>query len=210
MLRTILAGLFVFFGMLAVVILFSELPSEEPPVWVISIAAVGSFFILIVVAFALFNSTGSPKRLFHPGNFIKELEEQEQLSQQSFQAKRVFQIEEFEDEGSHYMIELLSGSVLYLNGQYLYDYEQIDDDPELNQLRTFPCTDFTIQRHKSEGYVVDILCRGAVLEPECIAPPFEKKAFKQGLIPEDGHIFFDQSYDDLIIERMQGHFKNKS
>ena len=71
-------------------------------------------------------------------------------------------MEEFEDEGLHYFIELVDGRVLFLSGQYLYDYEPISDDPESNQPRSFPCTEFTVRRHKNDGCVVDLLRAGTV------------------------------------------------
>jgi hypothetical protein len=56
-------------------------------------------------------------------------------------------------------------------GSYLYDYEQITDDPELNQPRTFPCSRFTVRRHKTAGYVVDIACAGDSLIPHSSTDP---------------------------------------
>ena len=54
---------------------------------------------------------------------------------------------------------------------YLYDYEAISDDSETNRPRAFPCSEFTLRRHKTESYVAEIRCRGSVLEPEVMAPP---------------------------------------
>ena len=68
-----------------------------------------------------------------------------------FQATRAFGVEDYGDEGSHYFLELADGSgILALCGQYLYAYEPITDDPELNQPRRFPCTSFTVRRHRTE------------------------------------------------------------
>jgi hypothetical protein len=93
-------------------------------------------------------------------------------------------VEEFEDEGLH----------------YLYDYEPISDDPELNQPRSFPCTEFTVRRHKKDGYVVDIVRGGTVLEPEVMAPAFGNKVWRAKRIPEDGQVITSASYDDLKRE----------
>jgi hypothetical protein len=94
--------------------------------------------------------------------------------------------------------------VLYLNGQYLYDYEEITDDPELEQSRTSSCSRFAVRRHKSAGYVVDLVCGGDVLNLECVAPPFDQSDEKQGLIPEDGQVFRDRSCDPLKRQRLKG------
>jgi hypothetical protein len=103
-------------------------------------------------------------------------------------ATRAFGVEEFEDEGLHYFLELADGRVLFVSGQYLYDYEPSSDDPETTQARSFPCTEFTVQRHKKEGYVVEILRGGTVLEPEVMAPPFGEKAWRPNRVPEDGQV----------------------
>ena len=62
---------------------------------------------------------------------------------------RAFGVKEFEDEGLHYFLELTDGRVLVLSGQYLYDYEAISDDSETNRPRAFPCSEFTLRRHKT-------------------------------------------------------------
>ena len=109
-------------------------------------------------------------------------------------------MEEFEDEGLHYFIELVDGRVLFLSGQYLYDYEPISDDPESNQPRSFPCTEFTVRRHKNDGCVVDLLRAGTVLEPEIMAPAFGKQVWRANGIPEDGQVITSTSYDELKRE----------
>jgi hypothetical protein len=202
--RTLFAGLFVFTMMLAVVSLIgSHYPAPAWPWWavpLIMLVMAGS----VIASLFLFNKRGFRPAL--PGQsaeeHIDELQRQGLLTAESFSARRAFQVEEFEVEGSHYFIELADRAVLYLTGQYLYDYEQITDDPALNQPRQFPCSQFTVRRHKTEGYVVDIACAGEALTPECVAPPFNRGDVDQGLIPEDGQIFRDRSYEQLKRERL--------
>ena len=82
-------------------------------------------------------------------------------------------MEEFEDEGLHYFVELDDGSVLYLTGQMLWDYGPMsegDEDDEFPHYRQFPCTEFEVLRHAREGYIVELVCRGKVLEPEVVLP----------------------------------------
>jgi hypothetical protein len=135
--------------------------------------------------------------------YIADLESQGQLLRETYHATRAFVVEEFEDEGSHYFIELADGRILYLSGQYLYDFEPISDDPELNQPRRFPCTEFEVLRHKDRGYVIDIHCAGQVLEPELIAPGFTQADWQRG-VPEDGDIIDGKAYDALKRERTAG------
>jgi len=195
--RLLLAGLFVFMG-ISLSALFL-LPIEDS--WHSSLLAgpvIGVLFLLLcVVALIVFNPPGSPWLVSDPEAYIRELEEKGLLAATDFRATRAFEVAEYEDEGSHYFIELEDGAVLYLNGQYLYDYEPVEDDPELNQPRQFPCTDFTIRRHRKQGFVVDVICRGHVLEPETVAPPLDDPAYWQSVVLEDGHIIGDRSYDEI-------------
>lgn len=157
------------------------------------------------IAFALvfFNSRG--RRPLDPSitleQRIRDLDSAGLILRQSFSARRCFSVEESEDEGLHYYLELEDRRVLFLSGQYLYDYQEITDDPELNQPASFPCQSFEILRHKTEGYVVSIECRGPVLVPECVAPPFSTRDFRKG-VPEDGTLITEQTYEQLKAERL--------
>jgi hypothetical protein len=116
---------------------------------------------------------------------------------------RAFGVEDYEDEGICYFLELTDGSgVLVLIGQYLYAYEPIEDDPEMNQPRLFPCTAFTVRRHRTDGYVVDLVCGGDVLEPETMASGDVKAAWlRDGFDPEDGVVLTGVTFDELMRTR---------
>ena len=156
--------------------------------------------VLAIVAFFLFNRRQADLSDYKSAQEqIFELEQKGLLTKSDCKAHRAFGVEEFEDEGSHYFIELEDGGVLYLNGQYLYDYEPVGS----KQPRSFPCTEFTILRHKDEGWVLDLQCRGSVIEPELVASSFSELDFKAGLIPADGETIRDRSYDQIKSERLK-------
>jgi hypothetical protein len=182
-------------------ILFLLPPYGRPLAWWMPLAFAVSMWLLIVAIRRLYFDPSS--RWQSREDFIKELAEKDWLEEINFRAQRAFQVEEFEDEGSHYFIELEDKSVLYLNGQYLYEYEEIDDDPELNQPRRFPCTEFAIRRHKKDGYAIEILCGGSVIEPEITFPPFDAEDYRNNLAPEDGQIIRTRTYEQLKTERLQ-------
>ena len=205
--RALLAGLFCFGGLLVCVSVIDHFfPDGFGPPW-----AMGMFFAFLLFLFAgiamfLFNRTGR-RPSFSRKTFAEqmaELESQGLLVSESFQATRALEVEEFEDEGMHYFIELADHGILYLNGQYLYDYGEISDDPEVNQPRTFPCSEFTVVRHKTTGDVMDIRVGGKVLPIDCVAPSFDRVDSKRDLIPEDGQIIRDRSYEAVKRERMKG------
>jgi hypothetical protein len=193
------AGLFVFTGLLGAVGLLGafRVSAAAPPLLIA--------FVLVLVMVGLI---AAAMVLFSPGKplggapsveqLAQELEAQDLLTSKQFSVTRAFEVEEFEDEGLHYYLELSDGRVLFMTGQYLYDYEPIDEtgdggpDP-----RRFPCTDFVVRRHRAEGYVVDIQCGGHILEPEVTAPPFGEDVWREGGIPPDGAILMNASYDEI-------------
>lgn len=203
--RALLAGLFVFAAMLVVVnVIALHSPNHDLPWWGVPVVLV-TMAVSIAVALFIFNKQGyRPRASWKSADErIHELNEKGLLTSQSFKATRAFGVKEFEDEGLHYFIELDDLSVLYLSGQYLYDYPQISGD-DGKQKRGFPCSEFTIRRHKIGGYVVDIICRGDALPIDCEAPSFDTNDGKLNLIPMDGQLFRDRSYDELKKERLKG------
>ena len=200
--RALLAGLFVFSAMLATVgVISANYPGDKWPWWTIP----APFAVLLVssaLALYVFNGRGYRPNFPRRGHAerIADLDSHGLLERQSFRALRCFQIDAFEDEGVHYYIELDDGRVLLLSGQYLYDFEPITDDPEVNQPREFPCGEFEVLRHKTSHYVLDILCKGVVLEPELRLPPYSMADMKRG-VPEDGEIISNRSYDEIKRER---------
>ncbi|MCL1888067.1 MAG: hypothetical protein FWF96_04265 [Kiritimatiellaeota bacterium] len=123
------------------------------------------------------------------------------LQRERFRAVRAFQVEEFEDEGSQYFIELEDGRVLFLVGQYMDGHgpcEAWGNAPATP--RAFPCVEFEVLRHRVEKYALDVACHGAVLEPECVAPSFGDN---DDFPPEDGTLISDRSYDEIKTERLK-------
>jgi len=200
--RLLLAGLFVYVATMATVISLSDHFGKQPWPWWASLAT-----IVTPLAAMILSSYALNRRGFRPSfrrrtleQRIADLESQGLLLRQPFQAVRGFEVEQLEDEGLHYYIELVDGRVLYLNGQYLYSYEAITDDAPSNRPRLFPCTEFEVLRHREAGYAFHIHCAGRTLEPELITPAFTRKG-TQDRPPEDGAIISDQTYESLKAER---------
>jgi len=185
-----------------VVVLSIFLP--HTPVWLLSITLTLLFLGLTIAALVLFNLPGGWRRKRQdPDVLVNELQAQNLLSVEKFNARRAFQVEEFEDEGSHYFIELEDASVLFLTGQYLYEYEALSKGKEIEHSRRFPNTEFVVRRHSKKGYVIDILCNGSVIEPEIVAPAFDTDDFGTNRIPEDGQIIRDKTFEQLKKERLK-------
>lgn len=205
--RLLLAGLFVFLGLMVGVMALSVLFPNGHPSWLMSIIMVLLLFGLVGGGLALFNTRGSlpgiERSRLKTEEAIKKLEAQNELDSETYRARRALQVKEFEDEGSHYFIELEDGGVLFLSGQYLYDYEPIAKSGQIVQSRRFPATQFTIRRHKTLRYVLDIVCEGVALEPEVLAPSFDVADFGSDRIPSDGRIINTETYDELKAQRLK-------
>ena len=192
-LKLVAAGLFVMLGVFGVLGLSLMLP-QRYPAWLIASPAVVSLLVFLAIAMVLFNGSLIGRRL--DKDRVRKLEGEGLIVSTAYRARRAFEVEELDEEGLHYFIQLDDRSVLFLSGQYLYNYDSAD------QHRTFPFTAFAVRRHRTKGWVVDIVCQGAVLEPELIAPPFDANDFGTDAIPKDGQIITDRSYDRLKDERM--------
>ena len=209
--RTIFAGVFVCTGICLPVILFGDWLKHSSPAQALAFGVGDALFCvaLCIVALFLFNTTFEKSTEFQTTEqYAKELEENGLLVPTDFRAIKSFEMPEFEDEGPHYFLELEDRSVLYLNGQYLYDYAPFvppDFGPDTDLSSIFPCTDFTVRRHRDEGFVVDILCRGEALEPDRIGSPDDDGYLSLGeKWPGDGEILAQQTFNEL-----KAHFEEK-
>ncbi len=151
--------------------------------------------ILIVTVAILLNYPRLPQQPM-VNDFADELASRGLLVSTNFRADRAFRVDEFNEEGPHYFLELEGGGILHLCGQYLYAYEPFD-----GSRRHFPSTEFTVRRHATAGYVVDLICGGLIIEPEVEAPPYSEHDFKQRRVPEDGIILWNVNFDELRQER---------
>ena len=196
-LRLLAAGLFVFVSTLGLVALLSWLFPKAPS-WPVVPIVVLAFFGIIFAALILFHGKWTHRR--SEEEILAErllLEQSGMLISEPYRALRAFRLEEFEDEGSQYFLELEDHSVLYLSGQFLYEYEPLNEKP-----RRFPCAQFTIRRHKDDGCIVDLLCSGEILEPEITAPPLKVDELERYGSIADGQIIPGKSYDEIKAERL--------
>lgn len=195
--RLLFAGLVCFVALLfGAHIAFDVLPKSSSP-GLIGLGLGVGLIVLAIVIFVIFNLG---RRKVPPGPTLAELEAAELVVTADFRAKRAFEVEEYEDEGRSMFIELVDGSVLFLTGQYLYDYGLPDSEIADDSSGAFPTTDFTIRRHRTEGYVLDIISRGKQIEPDFIAKPFGPEIYDQDGVPEDAALIRDRTYDAIKAE----------
>jgi hypothetical protein len=86
----------------------------------------------------------------------------------SVEASRAIRVDEFEDEGMGFYLDVGGGRVLFLQGQYLYD----DVDA-----KRFPCTRFELVRTLHSKTVFSLKCLGEYLTPVHTNPPFTPEEY---------------------------------
>jgi hypothetical protein len=188
--------LFVAFGATAVAAIVTF---RHAGIGVLALVVLIYLSVLVLVLAILLNYPRLPHQAM-VNDFADELEALNLLSCTTFKVDRAFRVGAFEDRGPHYFLELETGGILHLCGTYLYDYEPSDES-----LRHFPCTQFTVRRHAEEGYVLDLTCGGIIIEPEVEAPPYSAHEFEANIVPRDGDILRDISFDHLRFERTHPH-----
>src|SRR5262245_25020318 len=121
--RLLLAGLFVWLGLMVAVGLAANFLPASAQSWTFRALVSVTFISLCLAALWLFNKPGARPSFGgrSQNGYIRELEQKGLLVSTSYRARRAFQVEEYEDEGSHYFIELEDAAVLHLCGQYLYE-----------------------------------------------------------------------------------------
>ncbi len=205
--RVWLAGLFVFVGItLAGLLLVKVMERGSSLLFILAILALTVFIcILGLVATALFNMplTKSAPPVDYALQ-VREWEQQGLLTATDFHATRAIRfVEESTDEDvddeQWLLLELDDKSILFLNGDYfhdaVYDEDYSSDEDSSGIGRSFPCTDFSINRHNAANYVVEFLCRGQLIPYETL--PFTFNECWIGPIPKDGDILTGRSFDEL-------------
>ena len=88
--------------------------------------------------------------------YIKELVDNKLAIKEHYKAIKVVTFEDFGTGCLCHLINVGKNEVLCLYGQYLYDYCEIDDDPEINQLRQFPTADFSLVRKLKNSEILQL------------------------------------------------------
>lgn len=174
------------------------------PSWLGGVA--GAFAGLVVGVLGYAGHVAIDRRLSAHRDQVEGLEEMAArglLRSTRYRARRACQIDEWEDEGPHYLLELEDHSLLYLSGQFLCEYEpiEVDEDPELLQPRLFPCTEFTVHQHRDRGYVVALSCDGDVIEPAPLLDAERQAPIRQALGAgelDEVRVVPGPSFDELV------------
>jgi hypothetical protein len=194
----VLSGLFVYVAVMMVVALIgNRMEGADDPWWIIPVI-VSAGVVATTLAMFIFNRRFDRPRLL-PRSFAEDLREMERaglLERTMYRAAQAFTVEDPRTGSPRYFVELDDGRVLSLVGDYLFDFEPLDDENGETRPRLFPAECFEILRRKDGGWVIDIRPLGRVFEPE-LEPDDAARAIRDRDCPGDGEIITDQTYDEL-------------
>jgi hypothetical protein len=116
------------------------------------------------------------------------------LLNRNLAVKETYQVTEaitFDDLSTSCMCHLLNISeneVLCLYGQYLYEYREIDDDPDVNQDRLFPTSEFSLIRKLKNNEVLKVEVGKKVIDESVFKDVEVERLYDLGIKLEDGEI----------------------
>ena len=97
-----------------------------------------------------------------------------------------------------HIIETEEGGSICLYGQYLYDYVGITDDPELNQPRMFPTSEFTLIRDKKNREILRVDIGDKVIEETIIESPKIERLYDLGINLNDGELIKKIAFNKIL------------
>ena len=128
----------------------------------------------------------------------RDLESRGKARRDHFTATRALTAEDYTISGLTHFLDIGRGRILCLRGQNYYDFEPIEDDPEVNQDRQFPTRDFTVLFLKKNDSVLQLYPGSEVFEPECMEPIIEPRSlYDLGFKLEDGEIVTGIRFEEL-------------
>ena len=134
--------------------LFSQAVGDN---WGAGIAAVAMY-----LAFPILMMKVWPEPRKKKSDTMREAMENGVLSSTEYEIRDVVEIEEFEDEGRHFLLDIGGDRTLVLSGQYLY--EPVESGK-------FPSSRIRIYWHAKEGYTFGIECLGNKILPSKTIKP---------------------------------------
>lgn len=111
----------------------------------------------------------------------------DELLSSIYHAHRALELRDPGTNDGWYLIELDTGKVLCLWDNL--PSGPLGFDPAKSEGRRFPCTEFTILRHKIEGFTAEVICAGQVIKPVTLELPEHFDDWVYTDLPKDGESF---------------------
>lgn len=187
--RVILAAIFVFASALAVLGWLENIyPNDTLPWWTVPLPGLAGIAAALLSVF-LFNA-GFIRRLKGQSDrdYLNELLAKGEAVTEHYTVNAAISFEDLSTGSQAHLLDIGNGNVMCLYGQYLYDYEPIEDDPEINQDRKFPTRQFSVVRRLKDAEILVLAPGAEVVEPRCLENPDVKPLHDLGFKLQDGEI----------------------
>lgn len=154
--------------------------------------------LAFILAIALFNH-GVIRRLFVSDTaYARKQLQKGRARETTYSVSRALSFEDQRTSCMAHFLELEDRRVICLYGQYLYDYEPIDDDPEVNQPRRFPTSEFTLVRFQKDDEPLVLKAGAEVIGTTLVPEPHDYKTISDlGFKLNDGEIVEGVSFDQI-------------
>lgn len=96
--------------------------------------------------------------------YIDELIRNKKAVKETYHATDAVTFDDLSTSSMCHIIDIGNERLLCLYGQYLYDYVEIDDDPELLQSRSFPTSSFSLVRKVKNGEIMQLNKGNSVID----------------------------------------------
>ena len=127
---------------------------------------------------------------------LARLESDGKAIREGYETTRGIRFEDLSTGCIAHLLDIGDRGVLCLYGQSYFEFEPIDDDPDVNQPRKFPTRTFSVLRRKSNGEVLALYPGADVFEPTvCGGIVGPEKALDLKL--QDGGIISTKSFEDM-------------
>ena len=203
-LRLIYAGLFILAGVMSEMFVMQRMCPEINPfegrIFLPTVA------VLVAAAYFLFNE----RSLWVNRDGKLTYRRRDNLVSEKYQARRALELRDSDNGDGWYLVELDSGKVLCLWDNL--PTGPLGCDTANPRIRRFPCTEFTIRRHRVEGYTAEVICAGQLIKPLTVSLPDHYGDWLYAYLPRDGDFVADGNFDEFKTKILEaatsGRIKN--
>ena len=155
------------------------------------VLSLGIALIVAVLGYLISNGPSWIRRLrgVSRDEHLRNLEASGHAVREQYRTVDALSFEDLNTGSLVHVIDIGAGRLLCLVGQQYYDFEPVDDDPEVNQPRLFPSREFSLLRQVESNAVLALFPGTVVVEPTVREPVSRfEKLFELGIRLEDGEI----------------------
>lgn len=130
--------------------------------------------------------------------YLTELFDTGLARHEAFSVSRAVTFEDLNTGCLCHILEVGERKSICLYGQYLYDYAKVDDDPELNQERSFPTSEFKVVRRVKNNEIMRLYEGDVIVDEYQTTNVDTAQLHGLGFQFKDGEIINNLDFDKVI------------